>query len=35
MLRDSSFGDDYEKEIGALLGEQQAFQRRRWVWWRK
>ncbi|KAG2329902.1 hypothetical protein Bca4012_020570 [Brassica carinata] len=26
MLRDSSFGDDYEKEIGALLGEQQKQQ---------
>uniref|UniRef100_A0A0D3CD62 Myb-like domain-containing protein n=1 Tax=Brassica oleracea var. oleracea TaxID=109376 RepID=A0A0D3CD62_BRAOL len=26
MLRDSSFGDDYEKEIGALLGEQQRRQ---------
>ncbi|KAG5405131.1 hypothetical protein IGI04_011250, partial [Brassica rapa subsp. trilocularis] len=26
MLRDSSFGDDYEKEIGALLGEQRRRQ---------
>ena len=26
MLRDSSFGDYYQKEIGALLGEQQRRQ---------
>lgn len=26
MLRDSSFGDDYEKEIGALLGEKRRRQ---------